>query len=579
MEGKGIYLVGDSMERSLKKEQVDKGSIRVGIMLDAFVVPAWVKKIITDLKKADFLTLSLVILNTEKTKTSIFKRLRADWPRLLFLIYQNLDRRLFARKERDAFVPTDISSYLRDAEILEVLPERAGFRHRFQPRDIEKIRHRRLDVILRCGFNILTGGVLKSATYGIWSLHHGDNREYRGGPALFWEIFEKSPVSGTILQVLTEELDRGWVIYRSVSGTHPYSLFRNRNQTYWKSSEFMIRRLKDLHSEGWGYIKSLPTYREKQTHTARIFKTPTNLEMISYLAKILWRFILQRYALVRYHEQWRIAFRKRTNPTPEGIDLAFPPFKIVTPPGMDCFADPFVITEKDLRYIFFEQYGPNGGKGVISYITVDDRGHASPPKIVLQKDYHLSYPMIFQWKNSHYMIPETRQNSTIELYRAVDFPDRWELEKVLFHNVQAVDSTLFEHEGRFWLFTNMSVSGGATTDELFLFYSDSPLGEWIPHLKNPVVSDVRRSRPAGKLFWLDGSLYRPSQDNALAYGYAVNLNRVDVLSEESYEETFVTQLKPTWLAGNLKTHTYNLNEELEVTDGMRSLPRSFFRRQ
>jgi hypothetical protein len=187
--------------------------------------------------------------------------------------------------------------------------------------------------------------------------------------------------------------------------------------------------------------------------------------------------------------------------------------------------------------------------------------------------------MIFRWRNGYYMIPETRQNGTIELYRAVDFPDRWELEKVLFHNVQAVDSTLFDHHGKLWLFTNMSISGGATTDELFIFYSDSPFGEWVPHSKNPVVSDVRRSRPAGKLFWLNGSLYRPSQDNSLAYGYAVNLNRVDVLSEASYEETFVKQLKPTWLAGNRKTHTYNLSKELEVTDGMRSLPKMFFGRQ
>jgi hypothetical protein len=134
--------------------------------------------------------------------------------------------------------------------------------------------------------------------------------------------------------------------------------------------------------------------------------------------------------------------------------------------------------------------------------------------------------------------------------------------------VQAVDSTLFEHGGRFWLFTNISVSGGSTWDELFLFHSDSPLGEWIPHPNNPIVSDVRRARPAGKLFWLNGGLYRPSQESSLRYGYGVNLNRVEVLSENAYLETPVKLLTPDWLAGNLKTHTFNFNEDLEIVDAM-----------
>jgi hypothetical protein len=41
----------------------------------------------------------------------------------------------------------------------------------------------------------------------VWSYHHGDNEFYRGGPPHFWELYEKAPLSGVILQVLTEELD------------------------------------------------------------------------------------------------------------------------------------------------------------------------------------------------------------------------------------------------------------------------------------------------------------------------------------------------------------------------------------
>ena len=57
----------------------------------------------------------------------------------------------------------------------------------------------------------------KPPPYGMWSLHHDDNRSYRGGPALFWEIYERNPESGTILQVLTDALDGGKVLYRRLA--------------------------------------------------------------------------------------------------------------------------------------------------------------------------------------------------------------------------------------------------------------------------------------------------------------------------------------------------------------------------
>ena len=89
----------------------------------------------------------------------------------------------------------------------------------------------------------------------MWSLHHDDNRSYRGGPALFWEIYERNPESGTILQILTDALDGGKVLYRSIAATNFASLYKNRRATYWKSAEFMMRRLADLHREGWDYLQ------------------------------------------------------------------------------------------------------------------------------------------------------------------------------------------------------------------------------------------------------------------------------------------------------------------------------------
>jgi hypothetical protein len=144
------------------------------------------------------------------------------------------------------------------------------------------------------------------------------------------------------------------------------------------------------------------------------------------------------------------------------------------------------------------------------------------------------------------MLPETASRRAIELYRCTRWPDRWEFVGALMSGIYAVDSTLLEHGGRWWLFTNVKGAADASSwDELHIFHADDPLStNWIPHPLNPVLSDVRRARPAGPFFIFEGTLYRPSQDCSQRYGYAVNVNRVVTLTESAYAETLVEKVIP-----------------------------------
>jgi hypothetical protein len=180
----------------------------------------------------------------------------------------------------------------------------------------------------------------------------------------------------------------------------------------------------------------------------------------------------------------------------------------------------------------------------------------------------MSYPFLFEHDGEHYMIPETAENRRIELYRATNFPGEWQLERILLEDIEAVDATLFRRDGHLWLFANVGDSGGPTVDELFLFRADSLDGEWTPHPMNPVVSDVRRARPAGRLFERDGTLIRPGQDCSRRYGSAVVLNEITVLTPERYEEATLGRIDPAWWKGNLGSHTYNFDGRIEVVDGL-----------
>ena len=119
------------------------------------------------------------------------------------------------------------------------------------------------------------------------------------------------------------------------------------------------------------------------------------------------------------------------------------------------------------------------------------------------------------------------------------------------------------------MFTNIKENEGASSwDELFLFYADSPLSAvWTPHPANPIVSDVRKARPAGGIFQHKDGLIRPSQDSSRGYGYRLHFNRILTLNETEYREEVFSTFTPDrdWQVRGL--HTFNQAGHIVVMDG------------
>jgi len=233
------------------------------------------------------------------------------------------------------------------------------------------------------------------------------------------------------------------------------------------------------------------------------------------------------------------------------------------------WADPFVVYKDNNYYIFIEEKIYATGRGRIICLILDEEGNPKSHQVVLERPYHLSYPFIFEHRGETYMLPETAQNRTLEVYRCVCFPDQWELAKTLMTDIYAVDTTLLEYENKWWLFANVKEEGGSSLDALHLFFSDDPLSNhWIPHPRNPIVRDIRSARPAGRIFMQDGKLIRPSQDNSRRYGYAIKFNRIIKLNETEYEEITESSFEPPRGAKILTTHTFNQADDLTVIDAV-----------
>ena len=542
-------------------------------MLDSLMLPAWVAAILDHIENSNVARVELVILNAAAEAPATApaalpvrlwrilhnKRRRAQF---LYKLYTQLEAKRYATTNNPQR-PVDCRVRLASYNTIRVQPISKGFTHRFSPEDLETIRSCNLDVILRFGFNIIRGEILQTPRYGIWSHHHGDNEYYRGSPPHFWELYERYPLSGVILQVLSDELDAGLVLCKANLETKQgLSVSRNRVQPYWTSSFFVIRKLHELHQYGWERVVQRSTLSRLAPGRKSLYRRPTNWQVAKFV--LSWAF---RRALMRGSQKvhWRIAIR--TGNSPLSVDRPdMHGFRWVHSPEGHFYADPFLLQANRKTWLFFEDYSYDEKRAVIRCAEVLPDGQITAPKVVLAPGYHLSYPFVFEHEGQVYMIPESGLNKSVELYRADPFPERWHLEKVLFSAANAVDTTLWIENGIYWFFVTLSDLVGAGP-QLFLFFADSLTGEWGYHPDNPICMDIRFARGAGKIFRQDGRTIRPSQDHSRGYGCACHFREIVELTKSSCREISLGSIPTDWENGLIGTHTYNRCGDVEVVDG------------
>jgi len=379
---------------------------------------------------------------------------------------------------------------------------------------------------------------------------------------------EDEATTGSVLQILSEELDAGRVIYRSQASTSRFSVTKNRAGYFWKSSAFVIRKLRDLYEDGdRALVDSDPNATAPLAYSRRLYLAPSNRAFAPHLARLVTRYAGEKLRGLAGFDQWALGYRFAPGaPAGHVPDMAPFRFRQLVPPTDRLWADPFPLSVDGRYYVLFEELEFRAPKGRICGIELTEKGPVGEPVRVLQRDYHLSYPYTFEWRGERFMIPESIANRTVQLYRAVKPPYEWELDRVLLENVALVDATVVEIDGRWWMFAGAVTRGGSRGDELNLYHAETPLGPWTPHRRNPVLSDIRHARPAGRPFKVGDSWYRPAQDCSRRYGYAIALRRIVQLDEHALVEETVTRLTPDWDPRVLATHTINAVDGLTLID-------------
>jgi hypothetical protein len=514
-----VALAGSPLPRKL----------RVGLFADSRVQPRWVAQAFGAVARSGFAEIALIA-------AAGLEPAREPW---LLRAYGALDQWAFGAEPCE---PVDLPRELPEAALHEAgtgpVPDYQGLE---------------LDVAFALG-GVDDGALEGLARCGVW----------RFALDGFGEVARGEPLSGCALEVRLGEGAPPRRACESWSRTYPLSVARNRRELAHRAGGLVLRALAEVQRSGVEWLERQPPARCARDPLVRGSGAQGNRALTPILARIGARIAQRAAQKALYVEQWQLAFRFG----PGGPDAELTGFTRIAPPAADRdWADPFVLEKNGRHYLFFEELPYAARKAHIAMIELAPDGSRSAPVRVLERDYHLSYPFLLEHDGELYLVPESAQNASVELYRCVDFPLRWRLERKLIDGARLVDATLHRGAGRWWLFANGAPGGSRVfDDELHLYHADSLFGEWQPHPRNPVKSDARCARSAGRPYLRDGVLYRPAQVCVPRYGAGLSINRVLRLTPQAYAEREVRRLMPDPRSGVLGLHTVNRAGYLTAID-------------
>lgn len=224
-------------------------------------------------------------------------------------------------------------------------------------------------------------------------------------------------------------------------------------------------------------------------------------------------------------------------------------------------ADPFLVIESDVRYIFTEILNNRCQKGEIGYHYSLEGQPWAFGGVVLAEDWHLSFPFIVKYNGLYYMTTCATAGTThpysLWLYAAREFPTGWHKYIKILQDGQTlgrpVDPVLLFHEKHWYLFV---LDDGIQKERLFV--AKSLFGPYSEHPRSTTYS-IRHS----------GSIVTDESHNLWAFhhtGSTVERWNLKRLSPVHYEygerQTILSPLPDHWASAGM--HTFNAVHSIDM---------------
>lgn len=388
-------------------------------------LPAWEAEMLQQLMKKEYAVLVTFITGETKILPSKGFMLR---------FFEKFENRWF-RYVPDAFKNTGCKKDYSNVNTIDIA-------------DQSQIKSLNLDVVYCSCLADEKQAAATLAKYGIWRISIGAGKYAAKIPWAFQEVKDDCPEIGSSLTIRKGAEKDEMIVYKGTTTTVPYSVKNTLNCLAWKSSSFFAYRLKELWETGSDQFFNFYKNKYRYEQAPELSRYPSGPSVLKFWLVNIFRYLRYKIRLKLFEGKFTILYSFQRFAL-NGVDYKkFRPLKL---PPATFWADVFLVEGNEKRYLFFEEYLYSKKKAHISAVEINDDGSVTPPVIVLDKSYHLSYPFVFMHEGRYYMIPETSGNNTVELYSCKLFPYEWEHKMTLINDLPLMDATVIHHNGKWWM--------------------------------------------------------------------------------------------------------------------------------
>jgi hypothetical protein len=534
-------------------QELENSLLRFAIICDGPTLEKWQMDCVRNILSLKLGTLAQIIRLDNGTDSGD----EMDRESILFSIYS----KVFARPPQKEQVPIDrlfsmnSTSNSNDAQSPGTI--------QIEPSNATKLGELNLDFALNFGSGPIPAELVTIPRYGVWSFRNDDGTETHGLPDCFWQVYNGRNVTGIVLERLSEAGKSSTVIWKGCFKTIRGSYSKNLEQALSGCASWPAQACTRIRNGGAEFLTGDNAEPGLKSHS-----TPSNLQVLLFLAKILKRRIEAVYRLSFRYTSWNVGIVD--SPITAFLAPNFRPTVRWLPQSRNGHiqADPFGRSNGHKVTILFERLDYKQRKGTICAVETEDNLSFSEPRIVIELPVHMSYPFLFDHAGETYCVPETNQAKEISIYKAIEFPNQWIKVGHLLENKRAIDATVFQHNNRWWMmFTDREGGGDAN---LYVWHAPNLWGAWEAHPLNPVKTDIRSARPGGTPFEYEGHLYRPAQDCSKTGGGSIVVNRIKRLTTTEFQEETVVAVMPYPDTPYRKgLHTLSAAGEFTLIDGKR----------
>jgi len=369
--------------------------------------------------------------------------------------------------------------------------------------------------------------------YGVWYLSLSDLQRFSTAVPGFWEIYYGDDVTAATL--VRNDEQGATVLKTAFLATLPYSLQDSVERLCATAVTLPAQICAEI-AQGIADLQG-----QRMTKPATHYGYPAQSELRRFDEIVSRNKRARESRARRFRIDWNIALIAQNPAALIGGHRPEPMQILCKTTDDQYFADPFVFERDNEPLVFCERYSYSTDKGSIAVFPLP-KNQLAKPVVVIDEPYHLSYPQVFEADGTIWCMPESSAVRELSLYRAIEFPLRWEKAHTLLDDFAAVDATLLRAPDGWWIFCTNEDEG--YNSHLYVFFADALLGPWQPHPKNPVKIDVRSAGSAGPCIQLDGAIYRPAQDCSHTYGGLIRINKLCVLTRADYREEVVAAVGP-----------------------------------